>query len=160
METPAGRSLGLSGSANNGKALTWMVNTAGFESITVSLAIQRSTTGFNDNQFFYTPDSGASWVSFAPRFSPDTSFASILFDLSGIGPLRNNPDAGFRIMFGGATSTSGNNRIDNLIVAGDPVSAPPIGTPEPSTLVLTAAGLTLLSLQSGRRRRGRCFHLS
>ena len=133
---PAGRALSLSGSANNGGSLTWMVGTTGFESIMISFAIQRTGTGFADNQFLFTADFGASWITFTPHFTPGLTFASQMFDLSGIESLNNNPGAGFRIVFGGATSSSGNNRIDNLAVSGTAV-------PEPSTLTLTAAGFVL-----------------
>ncbi len=150
----AGQALNLAGSANNGQSLTWMAGTAGFESIIVSFAIQRSGTGFNADQFLYTADSGASWFSIVPHFSPGPSFAAQVFDLSGIDQLDNNPGAGFRIVFGGATSSTGNNRIDNLVVSGNPVSIPPDTTPvpEPSTLALAAAGLaSSLSIKSVRR---------
>jgi hypothetical protein len=139
---PAGYALSLSGSSNNGGNLTWMVSTAGFDSILVSFAIQRSTTGFNNNQFQYTADGGASWVNFFPPFSPATGFALQTFDLSGIESLFDNPAAGFRIVFDGATS-SGNNRIDNVAVTGSrmPEPPPPSQVPEPSSIALTAAGL-------------------
>ncbi len=141
---PAGRALGLAGSANNGGSLTWMVGTTGFENIVVSLAIQRSSTGFNNNQFLYTVDSGLAWVPFLPRFTPGAAYSVLAFDLSGIEFLDGNPGAGFRIVFDGATSASGNNRIDNLVVSGR-THAPPDTTPvpEPSTLALTIAGLAL-----------------
>jgi hypothetical protein len=139
---PAGQALSLSGSANNGGNLTWMVSTAGFDSIVVSFAVQRTSTGFNSNQFQYTVDGGASWLDFAQPFTPATSFALQAFDLSGIESLIDNPAAGFRIIFTG--STGGNNRIDNVAVTGSamPVPPPPSQVPEPSSMALTAIGLS------------------
>jgi hypothetical protein len=144
---PAGQALRLSGNANNGKNLTWMVNTAGFESIDVSFATQRTSTGFKSNQFQYSFDSGASWLNFGDFFIPGTSFGLQSYDLSGVPMLNNNPVAGFRIMFGGASGASGNNRIDNLVVAGTPI-VPPISTtvPEPSTIILMGAGIVCIFL--------------
>lgn len=139
---PAGQALSLKSSANNGKSLFWYVSTAGFESIGVSFATQRTSTGFSRNQFQYSLDSGASWLSFGDLFSPATSFALQIFDLSGIADLNNNAAAAFRIIFDGATSATGNNRIDNLIVSGTPI-VPPITTPvpEPVPIALMGAGL-------------------
>ncbi len=137
---PAGQALRLSGNANNGKSLTWIVNTSGFDSIDVSFAAIRTSTGFSNNQFLYSIDSGIHWVNFGD-FIPATSFALQEFDLSGIMDLNNNPNAGFRVVFGGATSSSGNARIDNLAVAGSPTIPPNSNpVPEPSTILLTTAG--------------------
>jgi hypothetical protein len=137
---PAGLALRLSGNANNGKSLTWLVNASGFDSVDVSFAAIRTATGFSDNQFLYSIDSGIHWVNFG-SFIPITGFALQEFDLSGILDLNDNPDVGFRIVFGGATSSAGNTRIDNLTVSGSPI-IPPISNsvPEPSTGILIAAG--------------------
>ena len=139
---PAGRALRLSSSANNGNSLTWDIGTEGFDSIGISFAIQRTSTGFNSNQFFYSVDSGASWNSFGDSFNPDTSFSLQSFDLSGIPQLSDNPSIVFRILFDGASSSSGNSKIDNLVVSGNPLM-PPVATPVPesSTVAFTAAGL-------------------
>ena len=139
---PAGQALRLSGSGNNGRYLSWMIDTTGFESIDVSFAIQRTTTGFSGNQFLYSLDAGFSWENFGSAFSPGTSFGLQSFDLSGIQELNNNPGAGFGILLDGATSATGNSKIDNLVVSGVPID-PPIVTPvpEPSSLALTGIGL-------------------
>jgi hypothetical protein len=139
---PAGRALRVSSSANNEESLTWTTSTEGFDSISVSFAVQRTSTGFSNNQFLYSIDSGSSWAGFGGYFHPVTSFSLLSFDLSGIPELSHNPNAAFRIVFDGASSASGNNKIDNLIVSGSP-AAPPFAAPVPesSTLVLTGAGL-------------------
>ncbi|NLT68048.1 MAG: PEP-CTERM sorting domain-containing protein [Acidobacteria bacterium] len=128
-----------------------MVNTEGFETIDVSLAGIRTATGFNNNEFMYTVDSGVSWTDFG-TYDPGTSFGLQAFDLSGIPALNNNPYAGFRIVFWGATSSSGNNRIDNLVVSGAQTALPPAPVPEPSTIVLTAAGMVGLFLRLRRHQ--------
>ena len=118
-----------------------MTSTAGFSSIEISFAIQRTGTGFNNNQFQYTVDSGESWINFGDLFDPETSFAVLSFDLSGIMELINNPNAGFRIVFDGATSASGNNRIDNLMVSGTPIDpSDSTQVPESSTVILVSIG--------------------
>ncbi len=152
---PAGYALRLSGSANNGKDLTWMVSTVGFDSIGISFAALRTGTGYSSNQFQYSTDSGISWISFAAPFAPGLTFALQSYDLSGIQGLSDNPGAGFRILFEGATSSTGNNRIDNLVVSGNPLPPAPTEVPEPSAIALTSAGVAciLLSRKEGGRRR-------
>ncbi len=144
---PAGRSLALSGNANNGQNLTWLVNTEGFDSIAVSFASQRTSTGFNNNKFLYSIDSGVSWVDFG-YFIPGSAFGIQSFDLSGTAALNDNSNAGFRIVFGGAASSSGNNKMDNLLISGQVIPTSPV--PEPSTIAMVASGL--LSCFLFRRR--------
>ncbi len=149
---PAGQALRLSGYANNGMNLTWMVSTAGFASIDISFAAQRTSTGFANNQFLYSIDSGINWISFGDFFNPSTTFAVQNFDLSGILGLNDNPNAGFRIVFGGATSATGNNRIDNLLVSGTPVPPDTTPVPEPSTIGLMTAGMACAFVVRVKRR--------
>jgi hypothetical protein len=155
-DDPAGRALRLSSSANNGKDLTWKVSTEGFDSIGIGFAVQGTGTGFSSNQFLYSLDSGVSWLNFGPLFNPASGFALRNFDLSGITGINDNLSAAFRILFNGATSGSGNNKIDNLIVSGNPMSIPnPTPVPESSTIALTAGGLVCVLLsRKGRKREG------
>lgn len=131
----AGLALALANSANNGGNLTLNVSTAGFRNIVVSFATQRTSTGFNNNQFQYSLD-GTTFVNFGGAFNPATSFSLLTFDLSSIAGLNDNPLASFRIIFNGATSTTGNNRIDNLVVEGQTTAVP-----EPATILLLGTGL-------------------
>jgi hypothetical protein len=158
-EDPAGLALRLSHYANNGRSLTWMVNTGGFESLAVSFATQRTGTGFGSNQFQYTMDAGTNWISFGDLFNSSTSgFVLQSYNLAGISDITDNPGAGFRIVLGGATSSSGNIRFDNVLVTGDPMSEPPppAPVPEPSTLTLMFAGLAAAGkfLAGARNRMG------
>jgi hypothetical protein len=143
----AGLALRLSGSGNNGRDLAWMAGTAGYESIVVSFATQRTATGFSRNQFFYSLDAGSSWTAFGDVFDPLASYGLQSFDLGAIAGLNDNPNAAFRIVFDGATSGSGNNRLDNLVVSGTLIPEPPPpaeAVPEPSTMILTLVGLACL----------------
>jgi hypothetical protein len=140
---PAGQALSLQGgssNANNGRNITASVNTSGFASILVSLATQGTGTGFNSNQFQYSLD-GVTFANFGSPYTPLAAFGllPIVFDLSGIPGLNNNPNAAFRIVFNGATTSTGNNRIDNFVVEGSSTA-----TPEPTTMVLLGTGLVSL----------------
>jgi hypothetical protein len=146
----AGQALSLQGgtsTANNGRNITFNVSTLGFANIIVSFATQGTSTGFNSNQFQYSVD-GVTFVNFGAPFTPASAFGSVplVFSLVGIAALNDNPNAAFRIVFNGATSSTGTNRIDNFVVEGTPSDVP-----EPASAVLLVSGLT--GLYGVRKRR-------
>ncbi len=139
----AGQALSLqggTGNANNGRNITFNVSTVGFANIVVSFATQGTSTGFNSNQFQYSLD-GISFVDFNPPFTPATAFGTtpLVFSLTAIVGLNNNPNAAFRIVFNGATSSTGNNRIDNIVVEGTSTASATI--PEPTSALLLLSGV-------------------
>jgi hypothetical protein len=147
----AGQALSLqggTGNANNGRNITLNVSTVGFANIIVSFATQGTGTGFNSNQFQYSID-GVTFIDFGSPYVPNATFGSvpIVFTLSSIPGLNNNPNAAFRIVFNGATSASGNNRLDNLVVEGSSTTVP-----EPATVMLLLTGLS--GIYGMRRKRG------
>jgi hypothetical protein len=107
------------GGVNNGRNLIWSVSTSGSSGIQVSFAARRSAGGFSVNQFQYTLD-GVSFVDFGGPFDPGGGFAVIAYDLRHVRGLNDNPNAGFRIVFGGGSTSSANEfaLIDNLQVVG------------------------------------------
>ena len=155
---PAGQALSLQGgssTANNGRNLTFNVSTLGFSNIVVSFATQGTSTGFNNNQFQYSLD-GVTFVNFGPAYVPATAFGSVplVFTLSSIVGLNDNPNAAFRIIFNGASSATGTNRIDNFVVEGSPSEGTPSGVPEPTTAALLLSGLSgLYGLRKRRRHK-------
>jgi hypothetical protein len=127
----AGQALSLQGGtgvANNGRNISFNVSTVGFSNIVVSFATQGTSTGFNSNQFQYSLD-GINFVDFG---------------------LNNNPDAAFRIVFNGATSSTGNNRIDNIVVEGTSADTT---IPEPTTALLLLSGLGGLYKMKNKRHK-------
>jgi hypothetical protein len=152
---PAGQALSLqggTGTANNGRHITLNVSTLGFSNILVSFASQGTSTGFNNNQFQYSLD-GITFSDFGPPYAPATAFGAVpfVFSLVGIAALNNNPNAAFRILFNGATTSTGNNRIDNIVVEGT-AAAPVTNVPEPTTAILLLSGLSGLYGLRKRRR--------
>ena len=137
----AGDSLSLLNSTANGKSIVLQVSTVGFFDISLSFASQRTTTGFNNNSLQYSTD-GITFTSFETGFVPAASFALKTFDLSAISEIENQPAVYFQYTVTGATSASGNNRLDNIVVT---------GVPEPGTFVALLSGLGMLGLV--RRRR-------
>lgn len=148
----AGQSLSLQGgtsTANNGRHITFNVSTLGFSNIVVSFATQGTSTGFNSNQFQYSLD-GSTFVNFGSPYTPASAFGStpLVFSLASIAGLNNNANATFRIVFNGATSSTGTNRLDNFVVEG----TAPESVPEPISAVLLLTGLSGLY---GIRKRKR-----
>ncbi len=135
----AGQALTLQGgtsNANNGRFIELAVSTVGYGNIVISFATQATGTGFNNNQLQYSLD-GVNFVAFGAPYAPPATFGLVIFDLSAITGLNENPNAAFRIVFNGASSASGNNRIDNLVVEGKSTAVP-----EPATVLLLGLGLS------------------
>ena len=145
----AGQALNLVGSANNGNYIQFGVSTLGLVPTQLSLATQRSSTGFNNNELLFSLDGGQSFTSVG-FFTPPTTFALQTFNLAALAALQNQPEVVFRILLNGASSATGTNRIDNLLVTGDPQSVP---VPEPVSVLLLGAGL--LGVARTVRRRSR-----
>ena len=148
----AGQALSLqggTGTANNGRHITFNVSTLGFSNIVVSFATQGTSTGFNSNQFQYSLD-GINFVDFGLPYTPASAFGSVplVFSLVSIAALNNNPNAAFRIVFNGASSATGTNRIDNFVVEGTAVT----NVPEPVSAILLLSGLSGLYGLRKRRR--------
>jgi hypothetical protein len=156
----AGQALSLqggTGNANNGRNITFNVSTVGFSNIVVSFATQGTSTGFNTKQFQYSLD-GVSFINFGSPFAPATAFGSvpIVFSLAAIEGLNNNPNAAFRIVFNGATSSTGNNRIDNIVVEGTTIDTAEV--PEPTSVMLLLSGLGGLYKLKRRKRTATKSH--
>ena len=148
----AGQALSLQGGtgvANNGRNITFNVSTVGFSNIVVSFATQGTSTGFNSNQFQYSLD-GINFIDFGPPYAPAAVFGTLplVFTLTSIVGLNNNPNAAFRIVFNGATSSTGNNRIDNIVVEGTSATIP-----EPTTALLLLSGLGGLYKMRNKRHK-------
>ena len=149
---PAGQALSLqagTGTANNGRHITFNVSTLGFANIVVSFATQGTSTGFNSNQFQYSLD-GMNFVDFGLPYTPASAFGSVplVFSLVSIAALNNNPNAAFRIVFNGASSATGTNRLDNFVVEG----TAPTNVPEPVSAILLLSGLSGVYAVRKRKR--------
>ncbi len=144
---PAGNDMALTGGTvtpppvNNGKSIVFSISTLGKSDLAMTFAIRRSATGFADptdippsaDTVSYSSNGGGSYTTLTTFSIPTNSSTSILeqFDFSTVPALNNNADVRIKITFDGATTQSGNNRIDNVQFFDD------------STHVLTGACCTL-----------------
>ena len=145
--TTGAAALAIANSSANGKSLAFLLNLTGLQNLTVSLAAQRTNSGFT-SQVWETSSDGTNWStwgSFTSGTAAGTlasSFAtSGVLSLTGTSALDNAATAYVRVTFTGATSSSGNNRLDNIIFNADVVPTPG------AVALLGLAGLVI------RRRR-------
>lgn len=137
-------------------------STVGFENIIVEYDLRHSNTSSRYEQFDYTLDGGATWVTFATfdaNAGGDKWYNNHLFDLSAVSGADNNALFGCRVVavfdpaFGDryTASTTGSNyaatgtwRFDMVQIYGTPV-------PEPGSLAAFATGI--VGLLCARRRK-------
>jgi hypothetical protein len=155
--------LGVSGGATsggttaaNGKAMVFKFSMTNLQDLAISFAAQRTSTGFTGIAID-TSANGTSWSSWTTLTSSYTagppevysgaiknSFVNTgVVSLSATSSLNNASTAYVRFTFTGATSSSGNNRLDNFQF-------------NASTLVVPAPGAVALIGLAGlvaRRRR-------
>jgi hypothetical protein len=134
----AGGSFSFVGNTNNGAKMVFSVPTTGFAGVSVSWTQRGTSTGYNSRVFEYSTDGGSSWTDIGAYAGSagalGSSFTTVSLDLSTIAGLNNNSAAAFRITYSGASSTNGNNRLDNFYVQGTEI-------PEPATIGLAFACL-------------------
>jgi hypothetical protein len=112
--------------------------TSGFDGIILSFDARRSTQGAAQHSLEISTD-GSSWSPFASYILENQDPQPFQFNLSSVPGSANNPLFGVRISISqGSGGSTGNNRIDNLTLAGVPLpNAPP---PVAITFISTPAG--------------------
>jgi hypothetical protein len=145
--TTSPAALALVNQTANNKSAVFAFNMAGFTDLTVSYASQRTATGFNTQQWDYSTD-GLAWNPLATQTAIASSFG--LISLPTTTALDNAATSFLRLTVSGATSGSGNNRLDNIQFNATP-AAPAV--PEPGTLGLLASGLMPAGILLRRRRK-------
>lgn len=147
--TSGAASLGLvnGGSSGNGKALTFTLSMTGYEELIISYASQATGTGFNANQWSYSLN-GSTFTNFGSTISPAASFSSIT--LSALSAVNGASAVWLKYTLSGATSGSGNNRLDNIQFKATAAAA---AVPEPSTYAAIFGAVVLVGAAIHRRRQ-------
>lgn len=120
---PAGLGLRPRNPANT-RELIIVAPSTGYEKLVVSFAVMRSSSGAAQEEFSYSIDGGTTWVVVDAGYNIELDYTLKTIDLSAITPVNNKATLRFRIRFLGelAAGSSGNNRFDNFVVEGVPIS--------------------------------------
>jgi len=135
----------------NGKSAVFRFSMSGYSNLSISLAAQRTATGFTSQLWEYSANGGTSWSSIGSLLSGSTagtltaSFTtSDVLSLPTFSGLDGSADALVRVTFTGGTSASGNNRVDNIQFT---------AVPEPSSgALLVLGGAALVAVRSLRKK--------
>lgn len=124
---------GTSVNAANGKSMVIKFSMTGLENPILSFATRGTGTGFNTHQWAWSTDN-SSYTNFGANTAVTaTTFEIKTLDMSAINSLDGAATVYLRITFSGSTNTSGNNRLDNIIITATTIATAP---------VVTAANLT------------------
>lgn len=140
----SGGSLSVIGSGQNGKYVDFKLSTAGYENVGVSFVTQRTGTGANSQVWSVSSD-GINFTTAYSLSSIPTAYGVQSFGLED--SYSDLSELFLRVTFSGASSTSGNNRLDNIRIAGDLIAIP-----EPSTYA-ALFGVFVLGFSALRQRR-------
>ena len=143
--TTGAAALALINQTANGKSAVFRFSMAGFQDLVVSYATQGTGTGFTAQAWSFSTD-GLTWTDHQTISGLTTSFATRT--LGSIAGLNGATDAYLRLTVSGATTGSGNNRLDNI-----QFNATATAVPEPTSMLLAgsvAIGGVVLRL---RRKR-------
>ncbi len=146
LSSGAGPSLSLVGNTGNGSYIQFSFSMENLESLEVEFAVRGTSTGFNSGLWSYSTN-GTDFTGFGSNTASTSTTFGTAGPISTTG-LDNVTTAFLRYTLAGASSTSGNNRIDNLTLSA--TYAAPV--PEPSAYA-ALAGVLVIGLAMYRRRR-------
>lgn len=138
-----GQGLVVTGSGQNGRSIVLEVRTSGLAGLSLSVAARRSGSGFAVAAV--EAWDGASWQRAGVLDASTTQWLAHDFDLSAFVFLDDIAVARVRVKLEGATSGSGNIRLDNLRLEANQVPGPGAA----AAIGAAAAGLT--ARRGGRR---------
>ena len=143
--------------AANGNTAVFKFSMAGYQSLSISLAAQRTATGFATQLWEYSAD-GFTYRSIG-TLSAGSTLGTITNSYAGSGVLgfaamdglNDVDDAYVRVTFDGATGSTGNNRIDNIQFNAAEMPVMAMSVPEPgSTMLIGVSAILALSMRSRR----------
>ncbi len=119
----AGMAMALANMSANGKYVVFKFATTGYSNICFSFATRGTASGFTTHSWAWSTDN-VTYTDFASVPAVITSTWAIEnHNLANVTALNNASEVYIRLQVDGATTTSGNNRIDNFVVYSD-VTAP------------------------------------
>jgi hypothetical protein len=148
--TSGASALALQNQTANSNSIVFLFSMTGYSDLSISLTAQRTSAGFTEQAWQWSLDGlsynpiGSFFAGTNPGNIRDTFANTGVLSFSGITGLNNATTAHVRVTFTGATSGSGNNRMDNVQFN---------AVPEPSTYALLALAGAGLAGHLMRRRR-------
>lgn len=118
----SGLSIALVGSAGNNSWIDLNISMTGYTNLTLNFSTRGTSSGYNSGTWSASVD-GVTFTQLAGvnTATQNTVFSSKVVDFSGIPILTDAPNVTLRYTLSGATSTNGNNRIDELTVTASPL---------------------------------------
>lgn len=132
--------LGGTDNGNNSAYLQFQLDMSGFTGLDISYATRGTSTGFSSQAWSWSTD-GVNFTTFETFTGTNNSTFSVK-TLATLSALDGAATAYLRVTFNGATSSSGNNRLDNMQFNATAIPAPG------AVALLGVAGLV-----GSRRRR-------
>ncbi|MBK6347770.1 MAG: chitobiase/beta-hexosaminidase C-terminal domain-containing protein [Bacteroidales bacterium] len=112
----SGLAIALANNSANGKSVVFKFSMAGYIDPVMSFATRGTSTGFSTHQWAWSTD-GSNFTNFGTNTAnTTTTFLARSLDMSAINELDQAADVYLRLTLTGATSTTGNSRIDNLVI--------------------------------------------
>lgn len=127
----ASKDFALVGNSANGKSIVFKLSTSGYQNIQLTYAQRGSDKGFKKEEWWYSTD-GVNFVFF-DSISPANIITYTLrtVDFTSVTELNDAETVYFKMTVYGATTSAGNNRIDNVVFRGNlagPDIYPPVIT--------------------------------
>lgn len=118
----AGSAYSIANSSANTKKIIVKVSMTGYENPILSFSTRGTSTGFSTHQWAWSVD-GTSFTNFGTNTAVTSgTFLVKTLDLSAINAVDNAANLYLRLTVSGASNTSGNNRLDNILVEATPTS--------------------------------------
>ena len=138
--TLAGSALTLANSSANGKVIVIKFSMTNFKDPILSFATRGTSTGFNTHQWAWSTE-GTVFTNVGSNTAIiGSTFTSQSLDLSSINLVDGTPTVYLKLTVTGATTTSGNNRLDNIVINAS-IATPPNFTPAyPKAQTVTSTG--------------------
>ncbi len=120
-----GDALALVGSNGNGSSVLISLSMTGHRDLAVGFQTRGTASGFDSGTWAWSTD-GVTFTSMAGANTASTSssFSARTVDFAGVTALNNAPTVTLRYTLSGATSASGNTRIDDLRLNATPIATP------------------------------------
>jgi hypothetical protein len=141
FSSTAGDAFCVVGSNNNASSFIINASTLGFKDIQLTYTTRGTASGFTTHTIDYSLD-GTNYTNITSITGRTaTSFSLQTISFISLAAANNNPNFKIRITVSGASSSSGNNRFDNIRITG--TISPCSPTNQPTSLLLTPSFNTI-----------------